>query len=63
MCSSDLLQTLCLTFIERPVAISLNRGEMDENVLATLALDKPKALAGVEPLYCSLFFHENPLLF
>jgi hypothetical protein len=30
---------------------------MDENVLAGLALDETKTLAGIEPLYCSLFFH------
>ncbi len=29
---------------------------MDENVLAALALDESKALAGIEPLHCSLFF-------
>jgi len=29
---------------------------MDENVLAGLALDKSKSLAGIEPLHCSLFF-------
>jgi len=30
---------------------------MDENVLAGLALDEPKTLAGIEPLHCSLFSH------
>jgi hypothetical protein len=29
---------------------------MDENVLSTLALDESKALAGIEPLHCTLFF-------
>jgi hypothetical protein len=29
---------------------------MDENVLAGLALDESKALAGIKPLHCSLFF-------
>jgi hypothetical protein len=28
-----------------------------ENVLAGLALDEPKSLAGIEPLDCSLFSH------
>jgi hypothetical protein len=28
-----------------------------ENVLTGLALDESKSLAGIEPLYCSLFFH------
>jgi hypothetical protein len=32
---------------------------MDENVLAALALDESKALAGVKPLHCTLFFHRN----
>jgi hypothetical protein len=30
---------------------------MNENVLAGLALDEPEALAGIEPLYRSLFSH------
>jgi hypothetical protein len=30
---------------------------VNEDVLAGLALDEPVALAGVEPLHCSLFFH------
>jgi hypothetical protein len=45
-----------LAFVQRLVAFSLNRGEVDENVLAGLSLDEPKSLTGVEPLYCSLFF-------
>src|SRR6266478_6155317 len=45
-----------LPIIQRLVAISHDRGEMDENVLSTLALDESKALAGIEPLHCSLFF-------
>jgi hypothetical protein len=45
-----------LAIIQRLVAISHDRGEMDENVLSTLALDESKALAGIEPLHCSLFF-------
>jgi hypothetical protein len=28
---------------------------VDENVLSRLALDESKSLAGIEPLYCSLF--------
>jgi hypothetical protein len=35
----------------------LNRGEVDKDILAGLALDEPESLAGIEPLYCSLFFH------
>ena len=45
-----------LAVVERLIAISHNRGEMDENVLTALALDESKALAGVKPLHCSLFF-------
>ena len=45
-----------LAFVQRFVALRLNRGEVDENVLAGLALDESKSLAGIEPLYCSLFF-------
>jgi hypothetical protein len=29
---------------------------MDENVLTALALDETEALAGIEPLHCTLFF-------
>ena len=29
---------------------------MDENVFAALALDEAEALAGIEPLHCTLFF-------
>src|SRR2546427_2880045 len=42
---------------ERPVPVSLNRGEVHENILAGLTLDESESLAGIEPLYCSLFFH------
>lgn len=45
-----------LAVVQRLVAIRLNCGEMDENVLSALALDEAKALAGIEPLDCSLFF-------
>jgi hypothetical protein len=45
-----------LPFVQRFVPLRLNRGEVDENVLAGLALDESKALAGIEPLNCSLFF-------
>ena len=45
-----------LAIIQRLIAISHDRGEMDENVLTALALDETEALAGIEPLHCSLFF-------
>ena len=46
-----------LAFVQRLVPLRLNGGEMDENVLAGLALDEPKTLAGIKPLHCSLFSH------
>jgi hypothetical protein len=46
-----------LAFVQRLVSISLNSGEMDENIFAGLALDESEALASIEPLNCSLFFH------
>jgi hypothetical protein len=45
-----------LAIVQRLIAISHDRGEMDENVLTALALDEAEALAGIEPLHCSLFF-------
>src|SRR5258708_11736402 len=52
-----------LAIIQRLVSISHDRGEMYENVLAALPLDESKALAGIEPLHCSLFFTHLLLLF
>ena len=46
-----------LAFVQRFVPLRLNRGEVDKDVLAGLALDESESLAGIEPLYCSLFFH------
>jgi hypothetical protein len=40
---------------QRLVPLRLNRGEVDKYVLAGLALDESKSLAGIEPLNCSLF--------
>jgi len=34
----------------------LDRGEVHEYIFSGLALDETKALAGVKPLDCSLFF-------
>jgi|SRR5579875_2070988 len=45
-----------LAFVQRLVAFSLYGGEVDENVLAGLALDESEALTAVEPLNGSLFF-------
>jgi hypothetical protein len=46
-----------LSLIERLIAVGLNGRKVYENVLAGLALDESVSLAGIEPLYCSLFFH------
>jgi hypothetical protein len=54
--TADDLKLDRLAVVQGLVAIRLNRGEMDENVLPALALDEAKALAGIEPLDCSLFF-------
>jgi hypothetical protein len=46
-----------LSFVQRLVTLGLNRREVYEDVFAGLALDESKALASIEPLYCTLFFH------
>lgn len=43
------------TFLKATITVSLDRRKVDEYVLATLPLDKTIPLAGVEPLYGSLF--------
>jgi hypothetical protein len=55
--AADNLEFNGLTLVKRAIAVRLNSGEMDENVLAALALDESKAFASVKPLHCSLFFH------
>jgi hypothetical protein len=45
-----------LAIIQRLVAIGHDGGEVNENVFSALSLDESKALAGIEPLHCSLFF-------
>jgi hypothetical protein len=55
--AADNLEFNGLSLVEGAIAVRLNGGEMDENVLASLALDETKTLAGVKPLHCSLFFH------
>jgi hypothetical protein len=44
-----------LTFLQSAEAPRLNRGVVDENVLAVLAADETVALRVIEPLNCSLF--------
>ena len=43
------------TFLKATITVSLDRRKVDENILATLPLDKTIPLAGVEPLNGSLF--------
>jgi hypothetical protein len=44
-----------LTFLQRAEAIALNRGEVDEDILAVRPAEKSEALGVVKPLHCSLF--------
>jgi hypothetical protein len=55
--AADNLEFNGLPLIQRAIAVRLNRGKMDENVLSALALDESKALTGIKPLHCTLFFH------
>ena len=61
--AADNLEFNGLALVKRAVAVRLNGGEMDENVLTALALDETKTLGGVKPLHCSLFFHRCVPLF
>jgi len=42
------------TFLKATITVSLDRRKVDENIFATLPLDEPIPLAGVEPFYGSL---------
>ena len=46
----------CLAIGKVAVSLSLDRGEMHEDIGARLALNESETFAGVKPLYCSLFF-------
>src|SRR4051812_6501381 len=50
-----------LAFIQRPVALLLDGGEMHEHVLSRRSLDEPITLRAVEPLHCALLSHEQLL--
>ena len=52
-----------LAIIQRLIAISHDRRKMYEYIFAALALDESKALAGIKPLHCSLFFTHCVTLF
>src|SRR6185437_6194683 len=44
-----------LAFVEGLITLGLNCTVVHEDIFATLPLNEPVALAGVKPLYCSLF--------
>jgi hypothetical protein len=46
-------------FVKRAVSVLLDRREMDEDVLASGALDKSITLCSVKPLYSSLLSHRE----
>jgi hypothetical protein len=46
-----------LTLGERPVAVRLDRREVNENVFACLATDETISLGGVKPLHYTLLSH------
>jgi hypothetical protein len=50
-----------LAFVQRLVAIHLNRGEVHKNIFPGLALDETVALRSIEPLHSSLFLHFHDL--
>src|SRR5688572_14765463 len=45
--------------VERTVSARRDRGKMDENIFAILALDKTKSFYGVKPLHGSCFFQDD----
>jgi hypothetical protein len=48
-----------LTFIQSPVTVLLNRGEMYEYILSGGALDETISFSPVEPLHYTLLSHKN----
>ncbi len=50
-----------LALVKTLIAIGNDSVEMDENVLARVALDKAIAFRAVEPLNCTLFFFGHDL--
>ena len=49
------LELHTLAFLQAAETAGLDRGEVHENILATLAADKPVTLGIIKPLHCSLF--------
>ena len=44
-------------FIERPIAVRLDRGKVHENIFAGFSLYESEALGRVKPLHCTFFSH------
>jgi len=44
-------------FIQRTVAVRLNRRKMDEYIVTAGPLDETIAFCGIEPLYDAFFLH------
>jgi hypothetical protein len=51
------LELYSLTLVQAAVTFRLNGRVMHEYILTGLALDEAETLAGIKPLYSSLFFH------
>src|SRR5690349_8049727 len=49
----------CLAFVQGPIAIFLDDGEMDEHVLPGRPLDEAITLGSIEPLHCTLLSHNS----
>src|SRR5467141_2523222 len=47
----------CLTFVEGLVTVHHDRGEVHENILSGLTLDKSEPFRSIKPFHCSLFLH------
>src|SRR5262245_4792870 len=45
------------TFVQTPIALRLNRGEVYEYVFSVLPLNEAIPFGCVEPLHCTFFFH------
>jgi len=50
------LEIHLLSFVQRFIAVRLDRGEMNEYVFTRLSLDESVPFGGVKPFHCTLFF-------
>jgi hypothetical protein len=50
------------TFVQSPVTVHLDRGEVNKHVIAVGALDEAIALGGVKPFHNTFFSHYSILL-